>query len=336
MRKNHYWIHILVYFCMCSFVLSTMLACEKESAPPAQSSAPLRLSITRGNSAALLFIAQAQGYLDDSGLDISLQEFQSGQSALGNLLKEETDIATAAEFAFVSKSFTNPDLRIICVISTFKNKHLIYRTDKGIQTPSQIKGKRIGVTRRSGGEFFLGQFLQSNNIKMAEVEIIDLKPKQITESLIIGQIDAALTWEPHIFNLKKLMENTTKSLPAQGDQDNYLVLVARAKWLETNKDKVDKLLQALQNAENFISNKEHVVKHYLQDKFLYEEEYLDSILPELKIKLELPEELIWNMELEAQWRIENGLEANQPIPDYRDRVYLESLLRINSEAVTIR
>lgn len=312
------------------------MSCNTNDEEIPQSFDDLRVNVTKGNSASLFFIAQSQGYFEEQRVRLSIQEFQSGQAGLQDLISGEADITTAAEFAFVSQSFDHPDLRIIAAISKFKNKHFICKIDSGIQKPEQFKGKRIGVTRKSGGEFFLGAFLNTYTIDMSEVTIVDLKPKKIAESLILGDIDVALTWEPHIFNIKKLFENNTISWPAQGDQDNYFVLVTKKDWLQANQEKVDRFLKALYQAENYISTNNEVVKKFLLEKFLYEESYVESILPDLTIKLVLPSDLVETMYNEAKWRIENDLTKAQKLPNYLDMIYLEGMRKVNSQSISIQ
>ena len=37
---------------------------------------------------------------------------------------------------------------------------------------------------------------------MDEVEIVDLKPTELVDAIINGQVDAVLTWDPNAYNIK--------------------------------------------------------------------------------------------------------------------------------------
>ena len=163
---------------------------------------------------------------------MTIKGFGSGKACADALIADEVDISTSADFVFVSHSFEYTDLRILGTVATKQVKELVARKDKGITTIDDLIGKKIGVTKKSGAEFLFGRFLTLNGLSLQDVEIVDLKPLEIVESLLNGDIDAGFTWDPYTYNIKKeLGEN---AISWHGGEDFYFILLTKENWIENN------------------------------------------------------------------------------------------------------
>ncbi len=79
---------------------------------------------------ALVYVAEDQGFFEKNGLEVTINGYGSG-SACGNaLITGEADIATSADFVFVSNSFEHTDLRVFGTVATKQIKELVARKDK--------------------------------------------------------------------------------------------------------------------------------------------------------------------------------------------------------------
>ncbi len=283
----------------------------------------------------LVYIAEKHGYFMANGLDVTINDYEAGKLATDALVAGQADISTGADFVLVSHSFDNPDLRAIGTIATARDCKLIFRKDHGIEKPEELRSKKIGITKKSSGEFYLGRLLTFNNLSMDDVEILDLKPGEIIEAVVKGDIDAALTWEPYIYNIKKRLGEKTVVLPGQSGQDLYFLLISREDWLKNHSYAVDRLLKAFIQAEEFVKNNEKEAKEFLKNRAEYESDYIDYVWKGLNFTVTLPQALLLAMDDQARWRIENGLTDRTEIPNYLDYIYLDGLLSVEPEAVTI-
>ena len=251
------------------------------------------------------------------------------------LLADEVDIATTAEFVLVSNSFNHDDLRILGTIATARTTEVVARIDHGIQQPANLLGKRVGVTRQSTGEFFLGTFLLFNNLSLQDVEVVDLKPAEIVEAMANGQIDAAITWDPNIYKIKNSLQENAVSWPGQSGQDFYFILVSRNAWLSAHPSEAERFLQALVQAEAYMSQSAVEAQALIQQRFNYDQVYMQYIWAKHDFLVALPQEIIIAMEDEARWMIENNLTDQTTVPNYLDFIYTAGLQAVNPEAVTI-
>jgi len=149
--------------------------------------------------AALVYIAEAQGYFKDENLSLSYKKFTSGRDALRSVLAGEADVGVATEFPFASNLQQGAPLRILATL--MRTNHydaLVGRRDLGIASLADLAGKRIGVAPHTNSEFMLSRMLREVAIPEDRVTRVPLKPEQMVEALARGEVDGIATWMPHI------------------------------------------------------------------------------------------------------------------------------------------
>ena len=150
----------------------------------------LTLAAYAGDTGALVYITEDQGFYVRNGLDVIIKDYEAGKLAADALLAGEADICTSADIVLVSNSFEHDDLRILATVALGETVELVTRKDSGINQPSDLEGKTIGVTKKSTGEFFLGTFLIFHGLSLQDIEIVDLTPSEIVEAVVNGDTDA--------------------------------------------------------------------------------------------------------------------------------------------------
>ncbi len=310
-------------------------ACAQEQSQDKVAAEKITFAAYSGDVGTLFYIAEERGYFKDNGLDLTINHYEAGKLSTDALVAGEADIAVGADFVFVSNSFDNPDLRTFGTIAVAQDCKLISRKDHWIKKPEDLKGKKIGITRKSSGEFYLGRFLTFHELSIADVEIIDLKPSKIVEAITNGSIDAALTWEPYIYNIKRSLGENGIVWPGQSGQDFYFLLITKQDWLKSHSPAVERLLKAFIQAEQFVKNNAKMAKGFLKNRAKYTSDYIDYVWEGLNFTVKLPQALLLAMDDQARWRIENKLTDKTRIPNYLKYIYLDGLKKQKPEAVTI-
>lgn len=283
----------------------------------------------------LIWIAEHQGYFADNGLEVMLKDYPSGVVAAEALLADEADISLSANFVFVSHSFHNPDLRIIGTAANEENEDLIARKDKGIISPGDLKGRKIGVTKNSSAEYFLGTFLTFHDLSLADVEVVQTKPQEMVDFLSRGVVDAVLTWPPFASDVKKELGPNAISWPGQSGQRYYMTLLVKEKFLREKKGAAERFLRSLVQAEEFVNRHDEEAKKFIQERYHYEPSYMDKAWPQHQFVVTLPQGLLLIIEDDARWMVENNLTDATEIPNYLDFIYFDALEKVKPEAVTI-
>ena len=293
----------------------------------------ITLAAYAGDTGALVYIAEDRGYFEKNGLEVTIKDYGSGKAAADALIDGEADISTSAGFVFVSNSFNYADLRVLGTVATEEVKELVARKDKGIAAIDDLIGKKIGVTKKSGAEFSLGTFLVFNGLSLQDVELVDLRPSEIVEAISNGDVDAAFTWDPNVYNIKEQLGDNAISWP--GGQSFYFVLVTKEGWIKKNSEAAERLMTSLLEAEDYIKDNSEKCKEFIRDRFDYESDYMDYSWPKQEFAVILEQGMFITFEHQAQWRIENNLTDATEIPNYLDYFHTDVLEAVNPSRMTI-
>ncbi|MGE5468749.1 MAG: ABC transporter substrate-binding protein [Ignavibacteria bacterium] len=294
----------------------------------------LRLGAYEGDVGALEWIAQERGFFAKTGLNVEMAGFASGKAATEALRAGQVDVATAADYVVVSRSFAEPDLAVLGSISYYRNKAVVGRRDHGIRDARDLRGKRIGVTSPSSSEYSLNVFLALNGVDSREVKFVPLEPQQLVQALAAGTVDAAITWEPHVLAMQRALGAEAVTFEGR-DFDAYLLLVARREGLAERSRAVRKLLQALLLAEDWARSHPEEAKRLVAARFKLEEAAVDGLWPRMWLEVRLPQELLATMDGQARWLVQNGRAPAAAIPNYARFVRSDELKSVRPAAVTL-
>jgi NitT/TauT family transport system substrate-binding protein len=295
----------------------------------------IRLGVGTPDSSALVYIADRRGFFRDHGLDLSTGNYEAGVLAMNDLMADEIDITMIAEFVLVNQIFKGTDLKAFGTTVITNSCELIARKDRGIEKVADLKEKKIGSVRGTNLDFFLGTFLTSHGIQMRDVKVINLKPTEIVDAILKGTIDGAASFIPYSDTIRKNMGTNAVTWPIQGQQDFYMLLVAKASFIRAYPSRIERLLRALINAEQFIKEHETEAQKIIAERSNLDLSTLLSIWPKSRFEVRLDQDLLILMEHEARWAMGNKLTGSTRLPNYLDFVYIDGLQKIKPEAVTL-
>jgi NitT/TauT family transport system substrate-binding protein len=206
-----------------------------------------------GISSSAFLIAKDQGYFADQGLEIEKKSFDSGKMSIETMLTEGgLDIVAAGQLPIVMNSFERSDYAIVGVVVSGVNVHVIGRQDKGINQPSDLKGKKIGVAKGTTGELFLHMLLTHNLIGVSDVEIVDMKTADLIHAFTEGEIDAFSSWEPNPANAQiSLGGNSIIFVNKDIFHEDYSI-VANREFIKNHPQTLVRFLIAIDKAVEYI------------------------------------------------------------------------------------
>jgi NitT/TauT family transport system substrate-binding protein len=280
-----------------------------------------------------IYIAEDQGFFEQNGLDVTIKGYGSGKACGDALIAGEADIATSADNVVVSNSFEHIDLRVIGTISTKQVKELVAKKDKGINSIGDLKGKKIGVTKKSGAEFQFGVFLILNGFSLQDIEIVDLKPPEMMDAISNDEVDAVFVWDPYVYDIKKELGDNAVSLYEV--DEFYFVLLTKKSWIENNPEAAKRFLKSVIEAETYIKDNSVAAKKFVKDRFEYESDYIDYSWPKQEFIVTLEQAMLISFEDIARWRIKNNLTNKTEVPNYLNYIYTDALHEVKPEVCTI-
>ena len=297
-------------------------------------------SITIGTplneSSALIYIAEDQHFFTGNGLNVTLRDYDFGALALNGMLRGEADIALATEFPLVVKALQKEKVRTIGSIGKFEFVYLIGRKDRGIEKISDLKGKKVATARQTIAEFYLGRYLNLHGMNFEEITFVDLqKSAQAMDAIVNGDIDAIVTQQPYVTSIEERLGANGVVWPVQSGQAMFSPMICRDEWITHHPELVNRLLNSLAQAEEYVMNHPVEAEAILQKRLHLNDSYTKTVWLRNQFSLSLDQSLIVAMEDEARWMIKNNLTKEKKVPDFLNYIYDDGLKAVKPEAVKI-
>jgi len=297
----------------------------------------------------LVWIAENKGYFAQNGVEVTIKEFDSGRAAFTSMLNPPAgggglDMVTVAQTPVMFNSFDRSDFAIVsAMVSSYNDVFVLARSDRGISKPGDLRGKKIGLTKGSTGQYFLGLFLSKNNIQLSEVEMVDIPAGQLVENIIAGAVDAISVWQPHIYNAQKALGDKSIIFPSGKIFREDFYFVPNKNFLQNHSEAITRFLQALTQAEEFIQKdtkdkdkSPDEVVDIVAKRLNLDKAFVVSVWDDYQFGLFLDQTIIQTLEQEAEWAIQNKLTDKTEVPKYRDFISVDALTKAAPEKVLIK
>jgi aliphatic sulfonates family ABC transporter substrate-binding protein len=199
------------------------------------------------------YVAEKLGYFKDEGLDVEISTFNYGPPIIEGMTADNLDVGFMGDMPVYAGIANGLDIKVIgSAGSSSDNQGIAVRDAANIHQLSDLKGKKIAVPFGSNAQPFLYLLLAKGGLTEKDVEIVNLSPADGVSSLIAGDIDADVIWEP---NLSQAAENGNGvSILQRGKGIKLFVspIVARNEFIKDHPEETAKLLRALQRATEWI------------------------------------------------------------------------------------
>lgn len=312
------------------------LVLQRQSGVSATGVDTLRVALPDVPHAALLHIAAEKGYFAAEGLDVSLVPVTHGRAAMERLVAGTVDIAAMTDVVFLLAVMRGEPLAAAAsVLNVGNDNAVVARRDRGITTPRDLAGKRIGVSFGTSGEYFLWTFLVRHRLAPESVTLVDVEPNQIAAALAQGSIDATATWAPILADVQAALgQNAVLFTEPDAYRLNYL-LVGGSGFLQAHPQVVQKLLRALLQAEQTQRLQPQAALELVARQIKVDVLALQPSWADFKFKVELRQSLLVTLEDQARWAMARGHVADGPVPNLLPNLYLDALLAVQPGRVNV-
>jgi len=202
-------------------------------------------------------IAIRQGYFKQEGLDVEWRRFALGKEGRDAMIAGALDINSTAPTPFLIGLDKGIPFTAIAVNSYFcGTNHVVVRKESDINTPAQLKGKKIGLPKGTITEYvLLARMLPAYGLKAGDYEVASIPDaKDRMPSLIAKAIDAATLADPFVAAGEN--EGLIRSI---GDFCKYdpmpFMLTATQKIVKDNPDAVVAYLRGWLRAVKLLKDK---------------------------------------------------------------------------------
>lgn len=283
-----------------------------------------------------IYIALEKGYFKQEGLEVTLQNRPHGKANLNAVVEGKANLGLSSETPFMYAVLSGAKIVAFATMFTAnKSLAIVARKDRGILTVRDLKGKTIGVTIGSNGIYFLETVLLLHDILREDVKTVHLKPNQMFDTLMKGEVDAIATWNPQMYRAQKALGDQGSTFYAEGLYAPLYVISARQDYVRTNPEIIERVVRSLIQATQFIHDYPKK-SHKIAAQFIKIE---NSLLQELSgtyhFKIFLDQTFLINLENQTDWAMKNNLTDQTNVPNYLDFVYLDALKAVKPENMTI-
>ena len=298
--------------------------------------ATLTLAVADIPYSAPVLIAEAEGYFAAEGLALNIKHYPVGRVCLEQLLAGEAHFATVADAPIMLAGFARRDFNILATTTVSgRENQTVVRTDRGIQTPADLQGKRMGIIQGTSGHYFADTFLLFHGVKLGTVTEQPLDPKDPVGALVRGEVDAAALFGTHVTEALHKLGSQGRVLPGPAFFSVTFNIVSRPASQGVSDDDAVKLLRAVQRATVLLQREPDRARAIVSKALKVSADDLAQTWDGFEFRMQLSQSLITTLEAEARWAQRRRLAPAGEIPDYLDLVRPEPLKQLDARAVRL-
>ena len=219
----------------------------------ASASAQTRMTIATGVDPVFsaYYVAQEEGLFKKHGLDVRINTGPSGSAMVAFLVNGQIESAFGSEIAGVSNH--NLDPNVVVVAQATRLVRWIAVVGRNIENLDQLKGKKVGIARGSGGEVFWLAMIDKLKLNAADYTVVNVEAPEMVAALERGNIDAYAVWEPWVTRGLAAVKNTKVLRDQEGILEQGVYVYMNRGWITKNPAAAESFVRALIEATDLIN-----------------------------------------------------------------------------------
>lgn len=223
----------------------------------AQANQAVRIGFQK--SSTLTAVLKTQGTLERDlaplGAKVSWHEFTSGLPLLEALnldhIEFSADVAdtvpvfaqaAGAQLTFVADEAPSP-----------KAQAIVVRADSPLKSLSDLRGRKVGVAKGSGGHYLLLAALEKSGVPLREVDVAYLTPADARAAFEKGAIDAWVAWDP-FFSAVQRQSGARVLADGTGIASYQRFYLASTRFAQARPDVLRAIYAALEKAGKWVKS----------------------------------------------------------------------------------
>jgi len=219
------------------------------------SNLPIKIAYNYWPSVFWIEIAGEKGWFEEAGLNVELVDYNKNwYQSNSDLIEGKIDAAGLYMFDVVIAEEKGADLAVVLNAGvSFGSDILVARN--GIKTINDLKGKKIGVMAGSSYEYELSVALEKGNLKLSDIEKVEINGEKAVEAISNNIVDAIMSWDPYASDAINQLSATrlfdTSEVPGLMPD----VFVLKKSFIDNRLNDVQALTEVWYRTTEFIKNK---------------------------------------------------------------------------------
>ena len=197
------------------------------------------------------YVAQQEGLFKKHELDVRINTGPSGSAMVAFLVNGQIESAFGSEIAGVANH--NLDPNVVVVAQATRLVRWIAVVGRNVDTLDQLKGKKVGIARGSGGEVFWLAMIDKLKLNPADYTVVNVEAPEMVAALERGNIDAYVVWEPWVTRGLAAIKNTKVLRTQEGILEQGVYVYMNRGWIQKNPAPAEAFIRALVDATDLIN-----------------------------------------------------------------------------------
>ncbi len=189
------------------------------------------------------YVAQQEGLFKKHELDVRINTGPSGSAMVAFLVNGQIESAFGSEIAGVANHNLDPNVVVVIAV-----------VGRNVDTLDQLKGKKVGIARGSGGEVFWLAMIDKLKLNPADYTVVNVEAPEMVAALERGNIDAYAVWEPWVTRGLAAIKNTKVLRTQEGILEQGVYVYMNRGWIQKNPAPAEAFIRALVDATDLINH----------------------------------------------------------------------------------
>ena len=259
---------------------------------------------------AALFVAQAQDLYGKKGIKVETHQFKGGGDLMSAMASGVIDVGYVGITPVLSSIDKGVPIKVVSGVQN-EGSDLVVSNGSNITNASDLPGKSVGTPGAGSVQFvLLLYYLKQNNISPDSVDIPAMQVAPMNDALNSNKIEGMLTYEPYgsisVYNGNKLLVNSGDII----EDHPCCVVVASDKFIKNKPDALNVVLEAHENATEYIKTNASGTVSNLPDDIVPNKDVEENVISNMKFVTGLNESYKQNIRDFMQIEIDLGLLKN--------------------------
>lgn len=201
--------------------------------------------------------------LQELGASIEWLLFQSGPPMLEAMNAGSLDFGGIGDAPPIFAQAAGGEFYYVSVIPYGpETQDIIVPENSPIQTPADLRGKKVALQRGSSAHYLLLRVLEEAGIPVNEVEVVSLSPADARGAFEQGSVDAWSIWDPFLAVAQQ--EGNIRELKVGRERRTFLL--STRSFTENHPDLLRTILEATEeNGEWALQNQEELAEQFARE-----------------------------------------------------------------------
>jgi ABC-type nitrate/sulfonate/bicarbonate transport system substrate-binding protein len=249
------------------------------------------------------------------------------------LINGQIESAFGSEIAGVANH--NLDPNVVVVAQATRLVRWIAIVGRNVDDLEQLKGKKIGVARGSGGEVFWLALVDKLKLNAADYTVVNVEAPEMIAALERGNIDAYAVWEPWVTRGLAAVKNTKVLRDQEGILEQGVYIYMNLGWIKKNPEQAEGFVRALIEATDVINkDRKRAAKDVSDFLKSLDPQLVEQLMTKLRFEMVLDDFTISLFRL-AETQLKQQGKLTKPL-DLGAFIYPDLLRRVSPKSVNYK